>query len=95
LGGGFQGAEERGRAGGMGRERMWVRADAREMVYREEEGNKKDAEQGRRYYGTMGGRVRRALEKSHRRPGWPPRRAPYKYGGPYFRDGRVARRERS
>ena len=24
-----------------------------------------------------------------------PRRAPYKYGGPYFRDGRVARRERA
>ena len=74
MGGGFRGAGERGRAGGMGRERMWVRADAREMVYREEEGNKKDAEQGRkrRYYGTMGGRVRRVLEKSHGRPGWPP-----------------------
>ena len=56
MGGGFRGAGERGRAGGMGRERMWVRADAREMVYREEEGNKKDAEQGRkrRYYGREG-----------------------------------------
>jgi len=49
---------EGGQAGWGGRECGLGRMH--EMVYREEEGNKKDAEQGRRYYGTMGGRVRRA-----------------------------------
>ena len=75
-GGGFRGAGERGRAGRMrgGRgERMWVRTEARDGLWKKrayEDGEQK----GRR---TRGSHLF-SLSISRGRPGWPPRRAPYR-----------------